>query len=292
MYYKKEAERIVKLSKNEVCDYRFAVVADTHLDNSIPNTIANISATDKELGYDFLLHLGDFLNGNLPLEYTRKLLKEQAEVFASAIRGAFFPTQGNHDGYTDYHAEDIATDSLWESATGRAPYYFEDFGELRIVSVCSFTYEYTAQGKYKKIYKVLPSQIEWLEKTALNTDKAVIFISHNSPINLYDKELTPLLEAVLRAKEIHGFDVVGWFIGHYHGDCMFNAHGINFFVVASQTAYVPQLWGFSEREVEDYPERTLGSVTEDSWTSVTLSLKDRKIKLFRFGAGQSYETDF
>lgn len=274
-------------------DIKFAVVADSHLDNSLPETLKNIKMVDKTVHFDFMLHLGDFLNGNIPKGYTEKIFKEQIKLFEDAIDGKFFPTQGNHDGYTDFKNTDMATDELWEYATGRKPYYFEDFGDLRIVSVCSFTYEYDENGNFKKLYKILPSQIEWLEKTALNTNKTVIFISHSAPLtSLYEKGMTPILEAVLRAKEKFGFNIAGWFIGHYHGDYTFKAYGINFFVVASETAYVPQLWGFSEKEPEVYPKRVLGTTTEDLWDAVTLNTAKRKIKLFRFGAGESREVNY
>ena len=293
LYYKTEAKKICKKVLSEECDLKFAVVADSHLDNSLGETLENIKAVDSEVNFDFMLHLGDFLNGNLPKSYTEIILKEQIELFENTIKGNFFPTQGNHDGYTDFKNTDMATDGLWEYATGRKPYYFEDYKDFRIVSVCSFAYEYTPEGHFKKLYKILDSQIEWLENVALNTDKTVIFLSHSAPLtSLYEKGMTPVLEAVLRAKEKNGFDIAGWFIGHYHGDYVFKAHGINFFVVASETAYVPQLWGFFETEPEVYPERKLKSVTEDLWDAVTLDKKTRKIKLFRFGAGDDREITY
>ena len=65
-------------------DFRFAVVADSHLDNSLEDTIANVHGVDQAVNFDCTVHLGDFLNGNLPLKHTRRLLKEQMELFRSA----------------------------------------------------------------------------------------------------------------------------------------------------------------------------------------------------------------
>lgn len=291
--YKNEIKKICRKLSKEEFNLKFAVVADSHLDNSLPETLENIKAVDNEINFDFMLHLGDFLNGNIPKEYTEKIFKEQVELFENTINGKFFPTQGNHDGYTDFKYNDIATDGLWEYATGRKPYYFEDYKDFRIVSLCSFAYEYTPEGNFRKLYKILDSQIEWLENVALNTDKTVIFLSHDSPLtSLYEKGITPVIEAVLRAKEKYKFDIAGWFIGHFHGDYSFKAHGINFFVIASETAYVPQLWGFSEKEPEIYPERKLGTVSEDLWNVVTINTNTRKIKLMRFGAGKDEEISY
>ncbi len=286
-FYKKEIKKVASKLNKEDCDIRFVVVADSHLDNSIGDTLKNISETDDLVNFDFMLHLGDFLNGNIPKEYTKELLKKQATIFSKAINGDFFPTPGNHDGYTDLKTNDMFTDEIWEYATGRKPYYFEDYGDFRIICVNSFSYEYTPEGTYKKLYTILDSQIDWLKNTALDTDKTIIFLSHATPLKtLTNTEATPIIEAILEAKKEKGFDIAAWFIGHYHGDYTFNAHGINFILVGSETAYVPQLWGFTENEPEIYVERNLGTLSEDLWDAVTINKDTRTIKLFRFGAGK------
>ena len=287
-FYKREIKKVASKLNKEEADIKFVVVADSHLDNSIGETLKNISETDDLVNFDFMLHLGDFLNGNIPKEYTRDLLKKQANLFSKAINGHFYPTPGNHDGYSDLKANDMFTDEMWEEATGRKPYYFEDFGDFRIICVNSFTYEYTPEGKYKKLYKILDSQVEWIKNVALDTDKTVIFLSHALPLkSLTDHEATPIIEAILEAKNEKGFDIAGWFIGHYHGDYTFNAHGINFILVGSETAYVPQLWGYTDSEPEIYQERKLDTVTEDLWDAVCINKASRTIKLFRFGAGEN-----
>lgn len=291
-YYEKKINEITEKLQSCHGDIKFAVVADSHLDNSLSDTLENISAVDKKVNFDFMLHLGDFLNGNIPKEYTKQILKEQIKLFEASIKGSFYPTQGNHDGYTDFKATDMATDDVWEYATGRKPYYFEDFGSFRIVSVCSFTYEWK-EDKFCKLYKILDSQLEWLKEKALDTDKTVIFLSHDYPLtSLKDKETTPVLDVVLEMQKKKGFDIAGWFIGHVHGDYTFKAHGINFFVVASETAYIPQLWGLSENEPEEYPERILNTDTEDLWDAVVLNKAERTISLFRFGAGKDRKVTY
>lgn len=292
-YYKREVKKVISKLNKEDSDIKFAVVTDSHLDNSLHETLENIRAVESKIDFDFMLHLGDFLNGNIPKEYTEKIFKEQIELFENTIKGKFFPTQGNHDGYTDFKNTDIATDSLWEYATGKKQYYFEDYKDFRIVSLCSFTYEYTPEGNFKKLYKILDNQIDWLKNSALDTDKTVIFLSHALPLNsLTNTEITPIIEAVLETKKEKGFDIAAWFIGHYHGDYNFNAHGINFILVGSETAYVPQLWGFSENEPEVHPDRKLGTVSEDLWDAVTINRKTRTIKLYRFGAGKDREVKY
>ena len=84
-YYKKEIQRVAELTEKTEGDFRFAVVADTHLDNSLPDTLENIKAVDENVHFRCLTHLGDFMNGNIPEKYTREILKEQMEMFCESV---------------------------------------------------------------------------------------------------------------------------------------------------------------------------------------------------------------
>ena len=79
--YIEEVKRVAKITKNTAGEFKFAVVADTHIDNSLPDTICNMQNVDKEVDFKCLIHLGDFLNGNFPRKYTKEVLKEQMEMF-------------------------------------------------------------------------------------------------------------------------------------------------------------------------------------------------------------------
>lgn len=59
-YYKDKVRKISeKINEYDKC-FNFSIVADTHLDNSLDDTYANIKAVDENVGFEFLLHLGDF----------------------------------------------------------------------------------------------------------------------------------------------------------------------------------------------------------------------------------------
>ena len=55
-------------------DLNIALVADSHLDNSVPATIENISAVDQAVHFDCCIHLGDFLAGEIGRRYAKLLL--------------------------------------------------------------------------------------------------------------------------------------------------------------------------------------------------------------------------
>ena len=62
-------------------DLNIALVADSHLDNSVPATIENISAVDQAVHFDCCVHLGDFLAGEIGGRYAKLLLRQQLALF-------------------------------------------------------------------------------------------------------------------------------------------------------------------------------------------------------------------
>lgn len=207
------------------------------------------------------------------------------------------------------------------------PYYYVDFPEKRIrfVVLCSTYYEHDAEGKkFQKYYGFTKKQLEWFANTALKMpedDWNVMIFSHIMPMTEYSAEFkikgvlyppTPMTElgggtaiALLNAcresksgevDEIrYDFDgqktnVLCWCVGHIHGDFQCCCEGIFFISVASQIAYIPQLWDMPEGY---FPSpRDMGTVREDLWDSVAICLEERKIYFYRFGAGQNRKIQY
>ena len=317
-YYIAEVERVSqKLSKYRNC-FKFAIVADSHIDNSIQDTFSNIKEVHKNVNFNCLVHLGDFLNGNLPKHYTKAVLKDQMDGFRSSADGkCFYPVQGNHDGFCDLTksggiSANIALDEDWYEATkfvdsyenvsrrGNKPYFYVDYSDekIRMIVLCNFFYE---GGIYKKKFGIDTQQLEWFEECALDVDKGwtVMIFSHDVPLKDLDAEVcienskingVHAMAILKEARKNKEFDFAGWFVGHTHGDYIGKIDGINFILVASETAYVPQLWSMPNAGY--YPERVLNTVSEDLWDCVILDKAERKIKIFRFGAGNDREIDY
>lgn len=318
-YYEEEIKRISdKLNNYKDC-FKFAVVADSHLDNSLEDTLNNIKAVDSLSQFDCLLHLGDFMNGNLSRQYTKEILKRQMELFKNClISEKFYPVQGNHDGFADSITgiNDMAIDEDWYEATEFAdkydnvsrehnkPYFYVDCltEKIRIITVSSFYYTgFTDGGTFVKQYGVSNEQVEWLKKSALNVGKdwTVIIQSHDTPFENFNENVcidnskingNEIMEIIKRTRDKNGFDLAAWFIGHYHGDYIGKVNGINFILVGSETAYIPSLWDMPENGY--YPKRKCGTVLEDLWDAAVLDKENRKVRLFRFGAGEDREIDY
>lgn len=286
-------------------DLNIALVADSHLDNSASATVENIAAVDQAVQFDCCVHLGDFLAGEIGGRYAKLLLRQQLELFRTAVSsGRFFPVQGNHDACSGPYSE-----RLWLEAIGfldaeqnlrrpaQKPYYYVDIAKekVRLVFLCSYYYKQHG-GEPVMIFGYEESQIHWLQETALNlpADWTVLLFSHDAPFSaLLSDEKTaleknniangnPVFSALDQCRKQYGFDVAGWFIGHYHGDRIVTLFGVPFVITASETAYDPQLFDDDVR----FWERELGTPSEDLWDALVLKKSERRVYLKRFGAGE------
>ena len=303
--YEHEIERTIQDVRSCGGDLTIALVADSHLDNSAPETVENVAAVDQAVHFDCCIHLGDFLAGEIGGRYAKLLLRQQLELFRPAVSsGRFFPVQGNHDACSGPYAE-----RLWPEAIGfldaepgvcrpaQKPYYYVDIAKekVRLVFLCSYFYEHRG-GEPVMIFGYEESQIRWMQETALvlPPDWTVLLFSHDAPFSalLFDEETAiknneiangnQIFRALEQCRKQYGFAIAGWFIGHYHGDQIKTLFGIPFVITASETAYDPQLFDDDVR----FWARDLGTQSEDLWDALVLKKSERRVYLKRFGAGE------
>lgn len=313
--FKQEIQRVSDLMDKDVYDLAFMIVTDSHLDDYETDTIQNMQAVDKKISYDFIVHLGDFLTGNFPKKHTARILKEEMNLYRSAVQnGILYPVQGNHDGYCihafDRQSFDVVVDEEWYAATDftkeypnvtrveNSSYFYADYPEhkLRLVFLNLFSYEWDENGKYRRKNGMSDVQLEWIKEEALNIEAewTVMIFSHNGPLEHYAQEklnVEPwngnkkeIFETVIHAREEKGFAIAGWFIGHLHGELCECVEGIPFIIIGSQTCYVPSLWSMPDKG--HFELREEGTVCQDLWDSVTWNRKERTLHLYRFGAGE------
>jgi len=286
-------------------DLAIALVADSHLDNSAPETVENIAAVDRAVHFDCCVHLGDFLAGEIGGRYAGRLLRQQLSLFPAAISsGRFFPVQGNHDACSG-----PCSGKLWPEAIrfldaeedvrrpAQKPYYYVDIAkeQVRLVFLCSYFYEQRG-GASAMIFGYEESQIRWLQNEALTLPPGwtVLLFSHDAPFSallsddgsaIAKNEIVNgnlIFRALAQCRKQYGFDVAGWFISHYHGDRIVTLFGVPFVITASETAYDPQLFDDDVR----FWERDLGTPSEDLWDALVLKKSERRVYLKRFGAGE------
>ena len=159
-YNRVEAERTARDLLGAPRDFVFAMVTDSHLDDNSAETAECIARVDEEAGFECLMHMGDMLNGGMEWKWSMRLMKEQMELFRSAVDGGFYPAQGNHDGYCDSQGGDLITDEFYREAAdfllndprvtlpGKRPYYYVDFAEkkIRLIVLSMFDCRRTEKG--------------------------------------------------------------------------------------------------------------------------------------------------
>lgn len=313
-YNRVEAELTARDVLSVPRDFAFAMVTDTHLDDNTADIAESISCVDEEVRFDCLMHMGDMINGGLSKAWSLRLMGEHIDLFRSAVEGGFYPAQGNHDGYCDETGNDLGTDGFFREATGylledarvtmpgKRPYYYVDFDKqkIRLIVLATFDCVRTDAG-WEHVTGMDKEQAEWLEREALDLEAewTVMLFSHDVPFEEYtDDALTAggkeysrrALKALIDQRDKRGFDVAGWFVGHMHGDWAGKVCGVNFVLVGCATAYVPQLWGMPEGGV--FEPRKMNDVTENLWDAAILDKRNRRVRLFRFGAGQDRTIEY
>ncbi len=300
-------------SKDDLC---FAVLSNSHLSEQGITTCENIGAVDKEIGFDFTVHLGNIINGNNPQKISLQLLKSEVQMYKECIKNKkMFISQGDKDGWRDERflgqlAEHIITDEFWHEGTsfideyenvsrqGNNPYYYVDIPDknVRLVFLCSYHYQIDSEiGYFKKYTEISAEQAAWLKNKALAgcEDKTVFLFSHKIPSSRFEKgkdifvykgNCTEPLFAIIQQAQKRGVNVSCWFGGGYGYDSEVNVAGINLSVINSQLPKcVTDAKCDNVRLAED---RNLNTVNQDCWDAVILKQKERKIYIYRFGCGE------
>lgn len=223
-------------------------------------------------------------------------------------------------------------------------YYYVDYGPVRVIVLNGLTgYSYKNDGSseeetynvYNDInaqtwdndhkrttfaaqrYGYSNAQINWVRDVALDTDKAVLFISHfpisyNQMVEKYNGSHIlaegfngdRLRDEVIQPFKDAGGTVIGLLHGHYHFDYtrMEPSTGVtdgfyeiglaSTLIIGQPTANKIGSSLLPEGVVNVSPVRMPLQATRECWTVCAIDLEHRKIKLIRFGGGSDQEYTF
>ena len=315
-YFSEEIKKTTKDIKSQKNDLCFALLSNSQLSDTGSDTRKNIKAVDSETGFDFLVHLGNIINGNNPKNISEYLLSCEIEKYKKAVKSEkLFVTQGFSDGYRDERfigqlAKNIVYDKMWYNQTafinGYAnvkrpsdkPYYFVDFPEknIRLIFLCSYFSQIDeANGLYEKYTGIDIKQAAWLKNTALDLPlgTTVLLFSHAIPKSRFETgedpfiykgySTEPILMLLEQAKK-RGINIACWFGGAYNCDCEINVGGINYAVINSQLARPFSCSKCSG--VRFLKDRGINTVNQDCWDAVCINTAEKVINIYRFGAGE------
>ena len=298
-------------------DLCFALLTDSLLYDTGVDTRENIRAVDDAVGFDFIAHLGNFISGVNPEKISRRLFREELEAYRNCTAGGkLLVGQGDQDGYRDENFAgqmvwSIVRDDMWHEDTafldsyenlhreGDAPYYFIDFPEkkVRIVVLCSYQHEFDGEHLlFEKRTTYGLKQVAWMQDKALHLDEGwqVLFLSHALPKSRFETGKDPfiykgfstekVLSIVQKAARERKITVIGFLGGRYGYDAEIKVAEIPHIAIGKQ---FPQVCPTPSVEGAVTPEtRELGTVYQDLWDACVLRPEERKLYLFRFGAGE------
>lgn len=282
-------------------DLCFAILTNSHVSDEGETTCANIKAVDSAVHFDFVCHLGNISNGDNPKRPTMNMLERELNMYRGATASdRLFVTQGDADGWRDERflgqmIHSIITDEDWSKATdfidsfenvsrpeGKS-YYYVDFPKhnVRLIFLCSYHSQYDAQTEFfEKYVGYDANEVKWLKDIALRDceGKTVLIFSHRIPKSRFETGADPFIYkgnstepilAILQQAQRRGVDIACVFGGAYNLDESICVGGINYSVMSSQLA----------------TGRELGTVEQDLWDAAVVKKNEKKIYLFRYGAG-------
>ncbi|MDR2727681.1 MAG: metallophosphoesterase [Chitinispirillales bacterium] len=266
-------------------DIVFALMTDTHfnVNGTWDDTLQCLRLLQEKISFDGLIHLGDFSDGMVSAETTRKYIKN---VF-DGVNGLKIPVYaclGNHDSnYFQNNPEHLSeTEQCDIYLNGRKPHYYIDCNEqkLRFIFLDSFNHS----EKLRYGYSV--ECIEFLEKSLSEIDDnfcAVIF-SHLPPLvklQFWSNALRGEKE-LMTALRGHSDKILCFINGHNHADLLYNEEKFPIISLANAKCEA-----FLERKPKEFitPKRELGARTQECFDIMTINTGKREIRFTRFGSG-------
>lgn len=277
----------------------FGLLSDTHytVNGTWEDTAANISAVNKQVEFDGIVHLGDITDGmvskKICMDYTNRVLRD--------LRDNHVPLYlciGNHDtnyfkgnpevlSYGEQYALYLRSIDKNVHLEGRQLYYFMDYTHVQIR--CLFLYSFDHRETVR--YGFDMQQIEWVRKTLADTQDGykVIVFSHDAPLARLDywaneiRNGDILIDVLEKYHEQDNHCVLAYIHGHTHADYIYRGRSFPIISVGcSKCEYFPD----KKPEGSVRQERKPDTVAQELWDTMIITPEENRIDFIRFGAGE------
>lgn len=290
-----------------------------------PHTITNMRAFAAKVPTDGIICLGDITDGELEKDKTRILNNIVMSLFESTNLPLYFAAGNHDcnprydvgwprsesfttpEMYKEYYSR-MCQLNINPDLNSYGVNYYKDFikQKIRLISIdCANTDELVNTS-----YKYPADTINWFANTLWSTpdNYTVLLISHLSPYPDHNGGHTVPYNAIdnddneenglngLQSKiniwlsDNSSHKIIS-FIGHSHGDWETTNPYLEIMFDCNK-GHTTEYWEEDDNRSQwDYPPRSrgwarsIGTVTEDSWTAVVINPTSRKIDCIRFGAG-------
>ena len=269
------ASKVQDIQSAQGKKFCFAIQTDTHyaLDSDAYYG-NNLKALTNHVGFDFVANLGDIIRGyadevtDSP-ENTRAAMTQIMCRYVTGISCPLLVAMGNHDTnkmWADaFGGEPFALDEVWgrefRPAFNTNPkavtetglmYYYTDFDDVRVIVL-------NTQDGGNGAFGTGQTQIAWLTNTALNTDKAVLVLSHVPLVDgwsVSSNYVSSYANAVsaIKAFQTNGGTVIGCMSGHTHTQESKTVDGILYVTFRNQA-------NLAEAVMVDLNAKTINTIT-------------------------------
>lgn len=275
----------------------FTLLSDTHyvVNGNWDHTAETISAVNKVVHPDGVIHLGDLADGILDKElcdyYSHQVIDKIKEM-----QLPFYLAIGNHDtNYFRNNPERLSDKEQYELflknvVNGKCEenklWYYVDYPEQKLRFLFLHSFDITEQVRYGFPME----EIEWVRNRLdeLPEDYLVILFSHDAPLARLDywaaeirngESLTEYLE---EWHKTHGERILAFIHGHTHADYIYTERAFPIVSVGcSKCEYFPD----KKPEGSIRYRREMGTVQESLWDTMIIHPKEKRIDFVRFGAG-------
>ena len=238
--------------------FTIGVQTDTHQTADAPNIFCTpLKNLTKYIGFDYICNLGDITKGYASDTKTemQTALTNLINRYTDGVECPFLYALGNHEDdvlYAIANGNDLSdvilADEIYAKTIAKVKntcninqpnkgfYYYVDFDDVRVIVLNTRDIawqEISSSDIGISHHTISQTQISWLTQTALNTDKAVIVMSH---VPLLDSQTTEtcqnsgLVRSALETFVANGGTVVACLAGHTHSAAVSTSNGINYIV--------------------------------------------------------------
>ena len=276
-------------------DLVFAVLADIHYATGCiwPQTARNLHAVAKSVHLDAVVQLGDIVEGVAPLDTT---LSHVTRVLTDlhSCGSPVYSCVGNHD--TNCFSQEGRSLSKRECAQlylgEDEGYYYVDFDESRLRCIFLDSFELSRKECFGYDWRQVAWFLQVLHKTP--RDWKLLVFSHVTPCAEFHYWSETIVNGplVLRALEARNRACPGSVLavvhGHGHADQLYSTQSIPFVSIGCAK------FSGSENckpEGSVVPERKLGTASQDLWDVIVVKIREGRLHLVRFGAGEDLIVD-
>ena len=283
----------------------FPLVTDIHRYSSASQTfdkmIANMRKFTKEVKCDFIVNMGDTIEGNAQQETSLEYAYDSSADFCN-IGIPYFFANGNHDNnpyissatlkfniQQTFKAFYAGVKGVTYNVAENGTDYYIDFENLgvRLISLNSCNVNVSATYAYGT------STASWLA-SALDTTHAVIVVTHVSPIpaQVWNNNSPSNNTSIRNTMQdfVDGGGKLILFAGHSHVDATFIDPWLSIMQVCQkfeQADITTEAYGKMSGYIDvlGNPARTSETYTEDAWSVCVYKPFEDVLDMIRFGAG-------